>query len=67
MQAQISVQWLLARGYTIAAAARAVRRSRQHVTEVVAGKRQSSTLIAKLRKLPKRQLKLREPRKEVAV
>lgn len=67
MQAQITVQWLLARGYTLAGAARCLGRSRQHVTEVVAGKRQSPTLIAKLRKLPKRQLRLREPRKEMAV
>lgn len=59
-QAKITATWLRARGYTVAAAARAVRRSRQHVNEVLTGKRQSPPLVAKLSALPKRVFVMRE-------
>lgn len=51
---------LLSRGYTISAAARAIRRSKSQVYYVVKGVRQSAIILKKLRALPKRRLTLRE-------
>lgn len=56
----LNAAWLIARGYTISAAARAIGRSHQHVSQVLKGKRYSKTVCAALRLLPARPLVLRE-------
>lgn len=56
----LSAAWLIARGYTISAAARAIGRSHQHVSQVLHGKRYSKAVCAALRHLPTRPLVLRE-------
>lgn len=63
----MTLEKLRDRGYTYSSAARALKCSPTHVWLVINGKRTSARLTERLRKLPKRQLKLREPRKEVAV
>lgn len=60
-QAEIpSRNWLYARGYTLRQAARAVHCTPGHLSRVISGERESSTLGAKLRALPKRALNMRE-------
>ena len=56
----ISLEWLYNRGYTVAGAARRLRRSTAHVCRVLQGTRESKTLVEALRSLPKRKLILRE-------
>ena len=60
-QMQITKKWLYERGYTIAGAARRIKRSHGHVSLVLAGERQSGEVIRLLMTLPKRaDLVLRE-------
>ena len=51
---------LIDKGYTVGAAARAIRRSKTHVYYVVTGKRISISVLEALKKLPVRPLQLRE-------
>ena len=51
---------LVNKGYTVGAAARAIRRSKTHVYYVITGKRISISVIEALKKLPARPLQLRE-------
>lgn len=51
---------LINKGYTVGAAARAIRRSKTHVYYVITGKRISISVIEALKKLPTRPLQLRE-------
>ncbi len=51
---------LINKGYTVGAAARAIRRSKTHVYYVITGKRISISVIEALKKLPARPLQLRE-------
>ncbi len=61
LQAQsITVTDLIGKGYTISAAARAIRRSKTHVYSVVTGQRISKSVIDELKRLPRRPLQLRE-------
>lgn len=61
MQAQtIDKNWLYAQGWTIRQAARKLRRSPQHIAEVLKGARKSDPLIRKLQNLPARPLQFRE-------
>ena len=53
-QMQISKKWLYERGYTIAGAARKIKRSHGHVSLVLSGTRQSGEVIRLLMTLPKR-------------
>lgn len=52
--------WLTSKGYTIAAAARRIKRSHNHVSQVLHGKRQSAKVEAALRALPWRDWTPRE-------
>jgi len=56
----LTPSWLLAKGYTIAAAARRIGRSHNHVRMVLYGKRQSRVVLSALAALPPRELNLRE-------
>ncbi len=56
----ISLEWLYNRGYTVASAARKLRRSTPHVCRVLKGQRESKSLTLALLSLPKRKLILRE-------
>lgn len=56
----MSADELVARGYTYSSAARALKCSTTHLYLVATGARVSRKLAAKLRKLPKRTLNLRE-------
>ena len=60
-QCKISKKWLYDKGYTIAGAARRIKRSHGHVSMVLSGERESGEVIRLLMKLPKRKdLVLRE-------
>lgn len=61
LQAQtMTASDLFNKGYTISAAARAIRRSKTHVYYVVTGKRISASVLDELKRLPIRPLRLRE-------
>ena len=61
LQAQtMTVKELKAKGYTVGAAARAIRRSKTHVYYVVTGQRVSISVLDELNRLPNRPLQLRE-------
>lgn len=51
---------LIDKGYTVGAAARAIRRSKTHVYYVVTGKRISISVLEALKKLPARPMQFRE-------
>lgn len=51
-QLQVSARDLLLKGYTVASAARAIGRTRQHVDAVLRGARVSAACIRELRALP---------------
>lgn len=57
---KLSVQWLKAKGWTCAAAARRCGVSTVHVFHVVSGKRESRKLVSKLLSLPYRDWTPRE-------
>ena len=57
----LSTQWLHAKGWTLAAAARHLGVSTVHVHLVVNGKRESNSLTKKLLALPQRPLFERKP------
>lgn len=56
----MTVKDLMAKGYTVGAAARAIRRSKTHVYYVVTGQRISISVLNELKRLPNRPLQLRE-------
>lgn len=58
---KINREWLRARGWTISQAAKALKRSRNHVATVLRGERHSAALERKLRELPLRTPRWREP------
>jgi len=60
MQDKYSVSWLYEKGWTVAAAARQLKRSKPHLYNVLTGKRQSKKLLAAVDALPPRPLSLRE-------
>ena len=53
-QCKISKKWLYDKGYTIAGAARKIKRSHGHVSLVLSGDRESGEVIRLLMQLPKR-------------
>ncbi len=66
-QGEYTVNDLYRKGYTVAAAARIVGCSTQHLSAVLKGERRSSRLMQEVGKLPVRKLVLREKHeKEVA-
>ncbi len=56
----LSITMLMAKGYTVAAAARRVGRSHNHVRLILLGERRSKKIEQALRALPFRPLQLRE-------
>lgn len=54
------LNWLYAKGYTVSAAARKIKRSTGHVNQVLHGKRESRAVLAALAALPQRPLRMRE-------
>ncbi len=60
MQDKYTVSWLYEKGWTVAAAARRLKRSTPHLYYVLTGKRQSKKLLAAVDALPQRSLSLRE-------
>lgn len=59
-QAKITVEWLYRKGYTIAAAARAIKCSTNNVWAVLHNQRVSAPVVDALRSLPTRPFALRE-------
>ena len=60
MQANtVNLSWLYGRGWTITQAAQHIGCTKAHVSQVLAGKRHSSRLIARLHQLPQRDLIMR--------
>lgn len=55
-QERITPQWLLARGWYITEAAKAIGRNPSHVRRVLIGKRESKTVTDLLRALPEKKL-----------
>lgn len=60
-KAEITHDWLKARGYTISSAARALKLHPSHVNRVLSGKRQSTKLLQQLANLPQLSLLERAP------
>ena len=56
----LSFSWLIGKGYTIAAAARRIGRSHNHVRLVLTGERRSKKVVDALIALPNRPLQPRE-------
>lgn len=59
-QAEITVEWLYSKGYTISAAARAIKCSTNNVWAVLHNQRVSAPVVDALLALPHRSLELRE-------
>lgn len=57
----LSVEWLYRKGWTISAAARAIKCSTNNVWAVLHKQRTSAPVVAALAALPHRPMRLREP------